>query len=88
VVQGKPKPLSQAVMAWVDASFAPTSSEGGSAATATAAGLHRDIFVVYDHDTPARENLELLIHMMGLNPIVLANLIPEGDTVIEKLENI
>ena len=30
--------------------------------------------------------MELLLHKMGLNPIVLANLIPDGDTVIEKLE--
>jgi predicted nucleotide-binding protein len=87
VVQGRPTTLSQEVMAWVDAgAFAPTTPIPGAAATATAAGLHRDIFVVYGHDTPARENLELLLHKMGLNPIVLANLIPDGDTVIEKLE--
>lgn len=50
------------------------------------AGLNKDVFVVYGHDIGARESLELILHRMGLNPIVLANLPASGDTVIEKLE--
>lgn len=87
VVQGKSTSLSQAVTSWAKGDDPGSIAAGvGSAASASAAGLQRDIFVVYGHDTPAREKLELLIHKMGLNPIVLANLIPDGDTVIEKLE--
>ena len=44
------------------------------------------VFIVYGHDTAARDNLELLLRRMGLKPIVLANLPAAGDTIIEKLE--
>lgn len=45
------------------------------------------VFIVYGHDTAARDELELLIRRMGLEPIVLGNLPAQGDTVIEKLEH-
>ena len=45
------------------------------------------ILIVYGHDVAARDNLELLIRRMGLEPIVLANLPASGDTIIEKLEH-
>lgn len=57
-----------------------------SGATA-AAEPDRQIFIVYGHDTPARDNLELLLHRMGFAPIVLQNLPAAGDTIIEKLEH-
>lgn len=44
------------------------------------------VFVVYGHDVEAREGLELLLHKMGLKPVVLANLPSRGATIIEKLE--
>jgi predicted nucleotide-binding protein len=44
------------------------------------------VFIVYGHDIAARDNLELLLRRMGLEPIVLANLPAAGDTIIEKLE--
>ncbi len=44
------------------------------------------VFIVYGHDTAARDTLELLLRRMGLEPIVLANLPAAGDTIIEKLE--
>jgi predicted nucleotide-binding protein len=44
------------------------------------------VFIAYGHDTAARDNLELLLRRMGLEPIILANLPAAGDTVIEKLE--
>lgn len=37
--------------------------------------------------TAVRDNLELLLHRMGLEPIVLGNLPAAGDTIIEKLEH-
>lgn len=49
-------------------------------------GEQPPIFIVYGHDTAARDNLELLIRRMGLAPIILANLPAAGDTIIEKLE--
>ena len=49
-------------------------------------GVSGDVFIVYGHDTAARDTLELLIRRMGLNPIVLQHLPAAGDTIIEKLE--
>lgn len=89
VPQGKSSELSQAVRGWAESGFSPSATP---ASTMKAEGISgsvgpsTDIFVVYGHDTGAREQLELLLHKMGLNPIVLANLTPAGDTIIEKLE--
>lgn len=45
------------------------------------------VFIVYGHDTEAREQLELLLRRMRLEPIVLQNLPSAGQTIIEKLES-
>jgi predicted nucleotide-binding protein len=91
VVQGKTTTaLASELRAWADeetAADAAADDAAPSAATATAAGLQKDIFIVYGHDDTARKGLELLLHRMGLNPIVLANLTPDGDTIIEKLDH-
>jgi predicted nucleotide-binding protein len=44
------------------------------------------VFVVYGHDTTSREQLELIIHKLGLEPFVLASSSGGGDTIIEALE--
>jgi len=44
------------------------------------------VFVVHGHDTVAREQLELIIHKLELNPFVLANSGGGGLTIIEALE--
>jgi len=44
------------------------------------------VFVVHGHDTVAREQLELVLHKLGLNPFVLANTGGGGLTIIESLE--
>ena len=44
------------------------------------------VFVVHGHDTVAREQLELVLHKLGLNPFVLANTGGGGLTIIEALE--
>jgi predicted nucleotide-binding protein len=44
------------------------------------------VFIVYGHDTDAREQLELLLRRMKLEPVILQNLPIGGDTIIEKLE--
>jgi len=45
------------------------------------------VFIVYGHDEAARNELELLLRRMGLEPVILANVPAKGDTIIEKLEH-
>lgn len=47
--------------------------------------LSTKIFVVYGHDTQAREQLENLLRKWSLDPIILDQLPSEGKTIIEKL---
>lgn len=44
------------------------------------------IFVVHGHDSTSREQLELIIHKLGLEPFVLVNTSGGGLTIIEALE--
>jgi Predicted nucleotide-binding protein containing TIR-like domain len=43
------------------------------------------VFVVYGHDTQARDALELMLLRMNLKPVILGNMAPEGKTIIEAL---
>jgi predicted nucleotide-binding protein len=45
------------------------------------------VFIVYGHDVECREQLELLLRRMKLEPVILQNLPIAGDTIIEKLES-
>lgn len=44
------------------------------------------VFIVHGHDSAAREQLELVIHKLGLDPYVLQNNGGGGLTIIEALE--
>jgi predicted nucleotide-binding protein len=44
------------------------------------------VFVVHGHDPVAREQLELVLHKLGLEPFVLVNTDGGGLTIIEALE--
>ncbi|MCY4579088.1 MAG: nucleotide-binding protein [Chloroflexi bacterium] len=44
------------------------------------------VFVVYGHDDAAREQLELVLHRLRLDPFVLGNTAGGGLTIIEALE--
>lgn len=55
-------------------------------APAPAIPAHAPVFVVYGHDVDSRNQLELILHRMRLEPIILGNLAAAGDTIIEKLE--
>jgi predicted nucleotide-binding protein len=44
------------------------------------------VFVVHGHDRGAREQLELVLHKLGLQPFVLQNTDGGGLTIIESLE--
>lgn len=62
---------------------APAETQIVPGATAAA---HQPVFVVYGHDIDSRNQLELILHRMRLEPIILGNLAAAGDTIIEKLE--
>ena len=46
------------------------------------------VFIVYGHDTAARNALELILRRVHVNPIILENIPGAGDTLIEKLESL
>jgi predicted nucleotide-binding protein len=46
----------------------------------------RQIFIVHGHDGDARDQLELTLHRLGLEPFVLMNTSGGGKTIIEALE--
>lgn len=60
-----------------------TAVEGNAA---TAAVIPKQVFIVHGHDDTAREQLELVLHKLGLDPYVLANTGGHGLTIIEALE--
>lgn len=55
-------------------------------ATPQTAKAKDKVFVVHGHDAVAREQLELVLHKLGLDPFVLANTGGRGLTIIESLE--
>lgn len=61
-------------------------SSGGATPQDLALLPPEKIFIVYGHDTNAREQLELLLRRLKLEPVILANLVAEGQTIIEMLE--
>lgn len=65
-----------------NASSSVIKSEGNT----TAHSATNKVFIVYGHDSEARNQLELMLRRFKLEPIVLQNLPTGGQTVIEKLE--
>ena len=55
-------------------------------ATGQTSAATNKVFIVYGHDVEAREQLELLLRRMKLEPVILQNLPIGGQTIIEKLE--
>jgi predicted nucleotide-binding protein len=55
-------------------------------ASRSAPPMSKKIFIVHGHDSTAREQLELIIHRLGLDPFVLQNTGGGGLTIIEALE--
>ena len=56
------------------------------ASIATPLRESRQIFIVHGHDFDSRDQLELALHRLGLEPFVLMNASGEGKTLIEALE--
>ena len=46
------------------------------------------VFIVYGHDRDARDQLELLLRRLKIEPVILQNIPGSGDTIIEKLEQL
>lgn len=64
------------------ASPAPVAKEGGAPAGSV---MEPKVFVVYGHDTDARDQLELMLLRMNIKPVILGNMAPDGKTIIEAL---
>ncbi len=87
IVQGKDTPVREEASALFAASSVPSQATVSSESTTGAQEtVPRRVFIVYGHDIQAREQLELLLRRLRLDPIVLQNIPSGGDTIIEKLE--
>ena len=61
-------------------------AQDGSAPAAALTGIGEPkVFVVYGHDTQSRDALELMLLRMNIKPVILANMAPDGKTIIEAL---
>ncbi|MDZ4800408.1 MAG: nucleotide-binding protein [Bryobacteraceae bacterium] len=92
-IQGKAGPKKQLENAWAqytgDGQQASAAAEPPSPkyAPAPAGGpANKKVFLVHGHDDTSREQLELVLHKLGLDPFVLANTGGGGLTIIEALE--
>ena len=70
----------------LDGSSAPGTDTVGEDHSAYNSDSANQVFVVHGHDEQARDQLELILHKLGLDPFVLANTAGEGLTIIEALE--
>lgn len=72
----------------VDQAVTPhTPPVAGPSINGTDGAEREKIFVVHGHDNIAREQLERILLLLGLDPFVLANTGGGGLTIIEALEN-
>lgn len=83
-VQGK---KAKEVKALLDSGGAPAGQEKPPTKQPSQASINRRVFVVYGRDQERLNQLELLLHRLKFEPVILQNLPAGGDTIIEKLEN-
>ncbi|MBD8642360.1 nucleotide-binding protein [Stenotrophomonas sp. CFBP 13724] len=91
VFQGIREQREKIQSAWASYTGAPASPTvpehvGEPEAPANPATANKKVFLVHGHDVAAREQLELVLHKLGLDPFVLANTGGGGLTIIEALE--
>jgi predicted nucleotide-binding protein len=79
--QGKPGPKAE-----LEAVFLTSATPAPAAATTKPKDGRTKIFIVHGHDTPALEQLELVLRRLGLDPYILQNNDGESKTLIEALE--
>ncbi len=98
LVQGRETPLRHEVQALLESisleAVVPESSPVVVPSGSQAGGLQpranlpKRVFIVYGHDVTARDQLELILLRLRLEPIVLQNLSGGGDTIIENLDSL
>ena len=63
-----------------------TPAQLAEGAQVAAVATPKQVFIVHGHDDTSKEQLELVLHKLGLDPYVLANTGGHGLTIIEALE--
>jgi predicted nucleotide-binding protein len=86
VWQGKDTPTAQKVRGLYGAIEPAAATVTAATPNETVSPSNNKVFIVYGHDIECREQLELLLRRMKLEPVILQNLPIAGDTIIEKLE--
>ncbi len=81
VWQGKDSPTKAKVEALLGQE-APPQAHATASQESAAHAYSNKVFIVYGHDVDAREQLELLLRRMKLEPVVLQNLPSGGQTII------
>lgn len=84
--QGKDTETAHRVKALCGSNLTDTPKAATSNSADVVHTANNKVFVVYGHDTESREQLELVLRRMKLEPVILQNLPIAGDTIIEKLE--
>ena len=87
-VQGDSSDATRMESLFGDESASPVGTSASAAATLKkpVASNNAKVFVVHGHDTEARDQLELVLHRLNLNPFILQNRSAGGLTIIEALE--
>jgi len=70
----------------LEGAASPRPAPGSGAPAAASSVKKRQIFVVHGHDKDTRDQLELVLHRLSLDPHILVNSSGEGKTIIEALE--
>ena len=77
---------SESGKAKISSALANSGSAGSSVTISSTPSQKRQIFIVHGHDSEARDQLELALHRLGLDPFILMNNSGGGLTIIEALE--
>lgn len=80
------KQISRAITDWKPSSKVSKSVPAVISMQGNKANDNKRVFVVHGHDKHSRDQLELILHRLGLDPFVLANTGGGGLTLIEALE--
>lgn len=86
VWQGKDTAIAQKVRGLYGSSERSIATVAAATSNEVVSQSNNKVFIVYGHDIECREQLELLLRRMKLEPVIIQNLPIAGDTIIEKLE--
>lgn len=88
VVRGKETSLKREAMEVFSEMATVTPSRAPEVAIKPPTPLPTRVFIVYGHDSAARDELELILRRLKLEPIIIQNLPAAGETLIERLESL